>query len=379
VNAVSIEDLRRAARARLPRAIFDFVDGGAQDEVSLRANRADFERLRLVPRVLTDVSTRDLSTTLLGEHIALPLVVAPTGLAGLLSRKGETAQARVASRAGIAYCLSQMAASSIEEVRQASARPFWFQSYLLRDRGINHALFDRAWAAGCPVLVVTVDTKAQGLRERDMRNGFTVPPRVTWRNVLDVARRVHWLRDVAFGPRVTFANLAGTTVGQGDLISIARLAQEQYDFTLDWKDLDWVRSVWRGKLVIKGVLTAEDARRSVEHGAQAVIVSNHGGRQLDGAPSAIAALPPIVDELQGRAEIILDGGVRRGTDILKALALGARACMAGRPFLYGLAADGERGVTRALEIFRSELDVSLALLGRSNVRELDESALTAAA
>jgi L-lactate dehydrogenase (cytochrome) len=378
VNAVSIEDLRQAARRRLPRAIFEFVDGGAQDETTLRANRQDFARLRLLPRVLTDVSARETSTTLLGERIALPLVIAPTGLAGLLSRKGEIAQARVAARAGIPYCLSQMAASSIEEVKQGSARPFWFQAYLLRDRTINQALFDRAWRAGCEVLVVTVDTKAQGPRERDIRNGFTVPPRVTWRNVLDVARRVHWLRDVAFGPRVTFANLAGTVVGQGDIVSIARLAQEQYDFSLNWKDLDWVRSVWRGKLVIKGVLTPEDARLAAEHGAQAVIVSNHGGRQLDGTPSPVAALPPIVDELRGRAEVILDGGVRRGTDIIKAIALGARACMAGRPFLYGLAAGGEQGVARALEIFRSELDVSLALLGRPSVRDLDESALTSA-
>jgi L-lactate dehydrogenase (cytochrome) len=271
-----------------------------------------------------------------------------------------------------------MAASSIEEVEQGSARPFWFQAYLLRDRTINQALFDRAWRAGCRVLVVTVDTKAQGPRERDIRNGFTVPPRVTWRNVLDVARRVRWLRDVALGPRVTFANLAGTVIGQGDIISIARLAQEQYDFTLNWKDLDWVRSVWRGKLVIKGVLTPADARLAAEHGAQAVIVSNHGGRQLDGTPSAVAALPPIVDALQGRADVILDGGVRRGTDILKAVALGARACMAGRPFLYGLAAGGEQGVARALKILRSELDVSLALLGRPRVGDLDESALTRA-
>jgi L-lactate dehydrogenase (cytochrome) len=376
VSAVSIEDLRRAARRRLPRAIFDFIDGGAQDEISLRANRSDFERLRLLPRVLTDVSARDASTTLLGENIALPLVVAPTGLAGLLSRKGETAEARAAERAGIPFCLSQMAASSIEEVQQTTTRPFWFQTYLLKDRGINQALLERAHRAGCRVLVVTVDTKAQGPRERDIRNGFTVPPRVTWRNVLDVARRIHWLRDVALGPRVTFANLAGTVVGSADIISIARFAQEQYDFTVSWSHIDWVRSVWNGKLVIKGVLTPEDTRLAVEHGAQAVIVSNHGGRQLDGAPSAIAALPRIADELQGRAEIILDGGVRRGTDILKALALGARACMAGRAFLYGLAADGEQGVTRALEIFRSELDVSLALLGKASVRELDKSAIT---
>jgi L-lactate dehydrogenase (cytochrome) len=269
-----------------------------------------------------------------------------------------------------------MAASSIEEVARATRQPLWFQLYLLKDRSLAQALVDRARAAGSRVLVVTVDTKAQGPRERDIRNGFTVPPRVTPANVLDVLRRPQWLRRVALGPRVTFANLAGSLVQSRDIISIARFAAEQYDFTVNWSDIDWCRAMWSGPLVLKGVLTPEDAALAVEHGADAVIVSNHGGRQLDGSPSAIAALPAIVDEVQGRAEIILDGGVRRGTDIVKALALGARACMAGRPFLYGLAADGQAGVARAIDIFRNELDVSLALLGRSGVQELDESAIT---
>jgi len=373
-----IEDLRQAARRRLPRAIFDFIDGGAHDELTVAANRRDFERLTLMPRVLTDVSQRDLSTTVLGQRIALPLIVAPTGLAGLLARQGELQEARAAQAAGTPYCLSQMAACSIEEVRQATTAPFWFQLYLLRDRTINASLLQRAAAAGCEVLVVTVDTKAQGPRERDIRNGFTVPPRVTWRNVLDVARRPHWLRDVALGPRVTFANLAGSLVGTSDIISIARFAQEQYDFSVDWSHIDWCRAHWQGKLVIKGILTPDDAQLAIAHGADAIVVSNHGGRQLDGAPSSIAALPLIVDTVQDRAEIILDGGVRRGTDIIKALAQGARACMAGRPFLYGLAADGERGVTRAIDMFRNELDVGLALLGRAGVAALDQTVLAGA-
>jgi L-lactate dehydrogenase (cytochrome) len=355
--------------------VFDFIDGGAHDERSLRANREDFDRLCLLPRVLTDVSKRDPSTTLLGEPIALPLVVAPTGLAGLLSRKGEVAAARAAEAAGIPYCLSQMAACSIEEVDQATKRPFWFQSYLLKDRSINQALFDRAERAGCRVLVITVDTKAQGPRERDMRNGFTVPPRVTWRNAFDVARRVQWLADVAFGPRVTFANLTGSVVGSGDIISIARFAAEQYDFTMDWSHFEWCRARWRGKLVIKGILSTEDAQRATHHGVDAIIVSNHGGRQLDGAPSPLAVLPDIVDAVGERVEVILDGGVRRGVDVIKALALGARACMAGRPFLYGLAAGGERGVRTAIELFRSELDNNLALLGRPVARELNRTCL----
>jgi isopentenyl diphosphate isomerase/L-lactate dehydrogenase-like FMN-dependent dehydrogenase len=370
-----IEDLRLQARRRLPRAVFDFVDGGAQDEVTLRANREDFARLTFMPRVLTDVSHRDLGTTLLGRRIGLPLVVAPTGLAGLVARSGEIAEARAAEHAGIPYCLSQMAACTIEEVERASLQPFWFQTYLLRNRGINESLLQRAARAGCEVLVVTVDTKAQGPRERDVRNGFTVPPRVTWRNALDVARRIHWLHDVALGPRVTFANLAGSLVGSSDIISIARFAQEQYDFTVDWSDIDWCRSRWKGKLAIKGILTPDDARLAVEHGADAVIVSNHGGRQVDGAPSAAAVLPLVAATVAGRAEVILDGGVRRGGDILKAIALGARACMAGRPFLYGLACGGEQGVARVIEIFRNELDVALALLGRAAVAEVDETAL----
>lgn len=374
-NIASIEDLRRRARRSLPRAIFDFIDGGSQDEVTLAANRRDFERIALMPRVLTDVSTRQLSTTLLGERLALPLIAAPTGLAGLVARKGEVAEARATEAAGIPYCLSQMAASSIEEVKAATRRAFWFQSYLVKDRGINETLMERAASAGCKVLVVTLDTKAQGPRERDMRNGFTVPPRVTWRNALDVLRRLDWIRDVAMGPRVTFANLAGSLVGSSDIISIARFAAEQYDFSVSWLQIDWCRSRWDGKLVLKGILTAEDARLAVEHGADAVIVSNHGGRQLDHSRSAIAALPAVVDAVGDRTEVILDGGVRRGSDIIKALALGARACMAGRPFLYGLAAGGERGVTRAIELLRNELDVNLALLGCASVQTLDRSAI----
>jgi L-lactate dehydrogenase (cytochrome) len=225
------------------------------------------------------------------------------------------------------------------------------------------------------VLEITVDTKAQGPRERDIRNGFTVPPRVTWRNALDVARRLHWIGGVALGPRVTFANLADSVVGRGDIISIARFAAEQYDFSMDWSHFEWCRAKWKGKLAIKGILTVEDAQRATHHGVDAIIVSNHGGRQLDGAPSPLAVLPDIVDAVGDRVEIILDGGVRRGVDVLKALALGAKACMAGRPFLYGLAAGGERGVSKAIELFRGEIDNNLALLGRPVARELDRRCL----
>ncbi|HYL20024.1 MAG TPA: alpha-hydroxy acid oxidase [Burkholderiales bacterium] len=376
VNSMTnIEDLRQRARRRLPRTIFDFVDGGSQDELSLRANRTDFQKLAFRPRVLTDVSMRDQTTTVLGETLTSPLIIAPTGLAGVLRRDGEALEARAAANAGIAYCLSMMSACSIEQVARATSRPFWFQVYLLRDRGINVRLIERARAVGCRVLVLTVDTKAQGPRERDIRNGFTVPPRVTARNALDFARRFGWLTDVALGPRITFGNLAGSLVGSDDIISVARFAAEQYDPSINWSDLEWCKSNWHGPVAVKGVLTTQDARLAIEHGADAVIVSNHGGRQLDGSPSAISMLPMIAEVCTGRAEVILDGGIRRGSDVLKALALGARACMAGRPFLYGLAADGEAGVTRAIDILRTEIDVDLALLGRGCARQLDASAL----
>jgi L-lactate dehydrogenase (cytochrome) len=373
----NIHDLRLRAQRHLPRAIFDFVDGGAQDEASLRDNRDRFRHIALAPRVLRDVSRRDQSTTLFGEPMGSPLVIAPTGMAGLIRRNGETMLARAAAEADIGYCMSMMSACSIEEVKRASHRPFWFQIYLLRDRGINRALMERAQASGCAVLVLTVDTKQQGLRERDIRNGFTVPPRITLRNVLDVARRPGWLADVAFGPRITFANLAGKLIGADDIVSVARLAAEQYDPAMGWDAVEWCKTHWSGPVVVKGILTAEHARFAVEHGADGLIVSNHGGRQLDGAPAAIAALPAVIDAVGDRVEIVLDSGVRRGTDVLKALALGARACMAGRPFLYGLAADGEAGVREAISILRSEIDLALALMGVNSVRALDRSALSA--
>ena len=297
--------------------------------MTMRANRRDFERAMLMPRVLTDVSARDSSTVLFGENASLPLVIAPTGLAGILARNGEVALARAAQAAGIPYCMSMMSACTVEAVQQATTRPFWFQMYLLRERAINEALMDRAARAGCNVLVITVDTKQQGLRERDVRNGFTVPPRLTLRNALDVACRLRWLCSVALGPRISFGNLAGSLIGHNDIVSIARFALQQYDATLSPAHIDWCRARWRGKLVVKGVLTPEDAHAAVEHGVDGVIVSNHGGRQLDGAPSAVAALPRIVEAVGGRAAVILDSGVRRGSDVLKALALGATACMAG--------------------------------------------------
>ena len=374
-DALNVEDLRRLARRRLPRTIFEFVDGGAQDETTLRANREDFERIAFRPRVLTDVSRRRLETTLLGSPSRMPLVVAPTGLAGLLRRRGELAGARAAGAAGVPFCLSTMATCSIEETTRACDGPAWFQLYVMRDRGLTRALVERAREAGCHALVLTVDTKVHGPRERDMRNGFTVPPRFGPRTLADFLSHPRWLLDVAFGPPIAFRNFDGLLDRGGGAMTIPQFVSSQYDLALGWKDLAWFKEIWGGPVAVKGILTAEDARLAVEHGADGVIVSNHGGRQMDCAVSAIRALPEVVDAVGGSAEVILDGGVRRGADIVKALCLGARACMVGRAWLYGLAAGGEAGVARALQVLREEMDTAMALLGQADVAALDRASL----
>jgi L-lactate dehydrogenase (cytochrome) len=371
----SIEDLRQAARRRLPRAIFDFIDGGAQDEVTLRHNIEDFRRLSLLPRVLTDVASRDQSVTVLGQRYDSPLILAPTGVPGVVWPDGAMEAALAAASAGVGFCLSTMSTSSIEAIAKASPRPVWFQLYVMRDRELAKSMMQRAKAAGCSALVITVDLQMQGQRDRDVRNGLTIPPQFRLANAIDFALHPAWVWRLLTGPKVTLANFVGTGKGD-DMFTIASFVNSQFDQSVTWKDIDWVRSVWDGPLALKGILNPDDARLAAEHGVNGIIVSNHGGRQLDGVPSAIAALPGVVDAVAGGAEIILDGGVRRGNDVLKALALGARACMIGRPFLYGLAADGRAGVTRALEMFRNEIDVNLALLGRAGVKELDRTAVT---
>ncbi len=368
----NIFDLRELARKRLPRALFDFIDGGAGDEYTLRANVDDFHKLALLPRVLTDVSQRDQSVSVLGQKLAQPLILAPTGLPGLLWPHGALEAARAADAAGCGFCLSTMSTSSIEEVAGAIEGLPWFQLYVMRDRELARDMMVRAKAVGYSVLVLTVDLAMQGQRDRDVHNGLTIPPQFRLANLVDFASHTGWLWRYLRGPKVTLANFLGSGHGS-DMFTIAGFVNSQFDQSVTWKDIDWAKRIWDGPLVLKGILSPEDARLAIEHGVNGVIVSNHGGRQLDGVRSAIAALPDVADAAQGKLDIILDGGVRRGTDILKALALGAKACMIGRPFLYGLAAQGGAGVARALQIFRSELDLALALTGCASVAELNAS------
>ena len=374
-HAINIEDLRQQARRRLPKPIFEFMDGGAQDEVTLRANRSDFEEIRFAPRMLVDMGKRAQTTTVLGHELKLPLLLAPTGLTGAFWPRGEIVAAQAARAAGLGYCLSTNATTSIE--RMASHYPgFWFQLYPLRDRGVMRALIERAKTVGCGALLLTVDLAAPGHRERDQRNGFTVPPRLTPSNVASYALHPGWLWRLSQGPKLTFANFKELTDRGATFNSLTQYVAAQFDPSLNWSDIAWIRDLWPGKLALKGILDPRDARLAAEHGVDGVIVSNHGGRQLDSAPSAIRALPAIVDAVGDRLEVLLDSGVRRGSDIIKALALGARACLIGRGFLYGLAAGGPDGVARAIEIFICEVDNVQALIGCPDLARIDRSYLS---
>jgi L-lactate dehydrogenase (cytochrome) len=366
-----IEDLRQQARRKVPRAFFDYAEAGSYSQETLRANRQDLERIKLRQRVLVDVAQRDLTTTIIGEKVSLPLALAPIGLCGMQHGDGEILACRAAQAAGIPFTLSTMSICSIEDVAQAVGKPFWFQLYVMKDRGFIKALIERAAAAKCSALVLTVDLQVLGQRHCDVRNGMTVPPEIKLANLIDIATKPAWALSILKGKRKTFGNLAGHVRGMENVKSLAQWTASQFDPTLNWKDVEWVKSVWPGKLILKGILDVEDARTAAKTGAAALIVSNHGGRQLDGAPSSISALPKIADAVGGDIEVMFDGGIRTGQDVLRALALGARSCMVGRSYIYGLGAAGEAGVAKAIEFLGKELDVSMALTGVNSVKDVD--------
>jgi L-lactate dehydrogenase (cytochrome) len=372
MTPVNIEDLRTLSRRRLPRLIYDYMDGGSYDEITLRANRSDYERLKFRPRVLVDVSKRSLETTVFGERLAMPLVLGPVGSIGMLCRRGDIAAARAAERCGIQSTLSTVSVASIEEVRAARQKPFWMQLYLMPDQAHARTVVERAQAAECPVLLFTVDSQVYAARERDVRNGYSGVERVHFSSVVDMLCHPRWIFDVPLGPRIKFGNMPG---GRGNFLRVLKRGGGGKEKNMTWQTVDWLRSIWKGKLVVKGILTPEDARLAVEHGADGVVVSNHGGRQLDGAPSTIAMLPWIADAIGGRATVLVDGGIRRGHDVLKAVALGADACLIGRAYAYGLGALGEAGAERAIRMLESDMMSTLALLGCNSVKELDASCL----
>ena len=369
-----IEDLRQIARRNVPRVFVDYMEAGSYSEHTRDANVDDMRKVKLRQRVLVDVSQRTLATTVLGEPLAMPLALAPTGLAGMQFADGEILACHAAHKAGIQFCQSTMSICSVEDVAEAVGKPFWFQLYVMKDRGFVKALIERAAAAKCSALFLTVDLPVNGQRHVDQRNGLSVPPRVTARTVFDVMIRPSWAWRILNGKRKTFANIDGHLPGFGG-ITLGEWTQQQFDQTVTWKDVEWVRSIWPGKLVLKGILDPEDARECLKTGADAIVVSNHGGRQLDGAPSTISALPKVADAIGGKKEIFLDSGVRTGQDIFRALALGANACMIGRPFLYGLGAGGEAGVAKAISILRGELDTTMVLTGIDDVKKIDRNAI----
>jgi L-lactate dehydrogenase (cytochrome) len=370
-----IDDLKTLARKRVPKMFYDYADSGAWTESTYRANESAFAAIKLRQRVAVDISARNLSTNMLGQRVTMPVALAPTGLTGMQHADGEILAARAAAKFGVPFTLSTMSICSIEDVAEHSPEPFWFQLYVMRDRDFVASLIDRARAARCSALMVTLDLQILGQRHKDIRNGLSTPPKLTPRNLLNLATHPKWCAQMLGTKRRTFGNIVGHAKGVSDLSRLSAWTAEQFEPKLSWADIAWIRERWNGKLILKGIMDAEDARMAVETGADALIVSNHGGRQLDGAPSSIEVLPEIVDAVGSKIEVWMDGGVRSGQDVLKAIALGAKGTLIGRSFLYGLGAMGEAGVTTALDIIRKELDVTMALCGRTDIRTVDHSIL----
>ncbi|AOF93024.1 nitronate monooxygenase family protein (plasmid) [Sinorhizobium sp. RAC02] len=372
---LTIADLKERARRRVPKMFFEYADSGAWTEGTYRANEEDFHKIKLRQRVLVDMSNRLLESEMIGEKVSMPVALAPTGFTGMQHADGEMLAAQAAEEFGVPFTLSTMSICSIEDVRSVTSKPFWFQLYVMQDKDFVYNLIDRAKAAGCSALVLTLDLQILGQRHKDLRNGLSAPPRFTPKHLWQMATRPFWCMDMLGTKRRTFGNIVGHAKGVGDLSSLSSWTSEQFDPQLSWKDIEWIRDRWGGKLILKGILDEEDARMSLDSGADAIIVSNHGGRQLDGAASSISMLPRIVDAVGDRMEVHLDGGIRSGQDVLKALCYGAKGTYIGRPFLYGLGAGGKAGVRRTLEIIRKELDITMALCGERDVKNLSRNNL----
>ncbi len=370
-----IEDLRRLAKRRVPRMFYDYADSGAWTESTYRANQSDFSKIKLRQRVAVDMDNRSLRTTMAGADVAMPVAIAPTGLTGMQHADGEILGAKAALAFGVPFTLSTMSICSIEDIAAATGAPFWFQLYWMRDRDFMERLMDRAKAANCSALVLTLDLQVLGQRHKDLKNGMTAPPRPTLANILNLMTKPRWCLGMAGTRRHGFGNLIGHAKGVSDMTSLGAWTREQFDPKLDWGDVEWIKKRWGGRLILKGIMDVEDARLAADSGADAMVVSNHGGRQLDGAQSSIEALPAIVDAVGSRIEVHLDSGIRSGQDVLKAIALGAKGTYIGRAFLYGLGAMGQAGVTKALEIIHKELDITMAFCGHTDIRNVDRTIL----
>ena len=371
----NIEDLRVLAVRRVPRMFYDYADSGSWTEGTYRANEADFHTIKLRQRVAVNMENRSTAVTMAGQAAKMPVVIAPVGLTGMQHADGEIHAARAAEKFGIPFTLSTMSICSIEDIAEHTSAPFWFQLYMMRDREAMVRMIERARAAKCSALVLTLDLQVIGQRHKDIKNGLTAPPRPTLRNIINLATKPRWCLGMMGTKRHTFRNLVGHVKGVSDMNSLAAWTNEQFDPRLSWEDVAWVKQQWGGKLILKGIMDVEDARLAVHSGADAIVVSNHGGRQLDGAPSSISALPAIVDAVGTQTEVWMDGGIRSGQDVLKAWALGARGTMIGRAMAYGLGAAGEAGVTRALQILHKELDVTMAFCGHTNIQTVDRNIL----
>jgi len=370
-----IEDLRVLAEKRVPRMFYDYADSGSYTESTYRANQSDFQTIKLRQRVAVNMENRNLRTKMVGIDTAMPVAIAPTGLTGMQHADGEILGARAAQKFGIPFTLSTMSICSIEDIAAATRAPFWFQLYVMKDRDFIERLIARAQAANCSALMLTLDLQILGQRHKDIKNGLSTPPKPTLANILNLMTKPRWCLGMLGTKRRSFGNIVGHAKGVGDLSSLSSWTAEQFDPALSWADVEWIKKRWGGKLILKGIMDEEDARLAVDSGADALIVSNHGGRQLDGAPSSIAALPAIAQAVGQRIEVWMDGGIRSGQDVLKAVALGAQGTLIGRSFLYGLGAMGEAGVTKALEIIAKELEITMAFCGHTDIRTVDRGVL----